>query len=73
MRHARVAALGFLAAVVAFTCLEVGKHLWLDHKAFHEVVGVINYNLQSGDLKLPVAAPPKAEAPGLPQQGSPPK
>lgn len=61
-RTLSVVGVGLLAALIGFTLLETGKHLWLDHKALHEMIGVINYNLQTGGLRLP-APPPPAPAP----------
>jgi hypothetical protein len=65
--------IGLAAAVVGFLTLEIGKHLWNDHRALHEVIGVINYNLQSGALHLPAGPTSAATPPPAAPAPTPPK
>lgn len=42
---------GALAALLTFTLLLVGQHLWEDHQTYHLLLGLTNYNLQQGKLQ----------------------
>ena len=66
---------GTVVALVVFVSLQVYKHLWIDHAAYHQqVIPLLNYNLQQGRLvALPTTPVPAPVTPAPSPSPEPPK
>lgn len=62
--------LSITTAVVAWTSLTLGAHLYQDHQDHHLVLDLLRYNIQQGRL-LPLAGASSPPPPGVPTQPGP--
>lgn len=56
---------GAAVAVVTWTLLTVGQHLWVDHQDHHVVLELLRLNVAAGRL-LPLGAPSPSQPQGPP-------
>lgn len=62
--------IGAATAVVVWTGMTVGEHLWADHQDHHLVLDLLRYNIQQGRL-VPLAGASSPPPPAAPPQPGP--
>lgn len=55
-----------VVAVMMFLGLLAYQHASTDHDQFHQLIQLVNYNIQTGHLVVPQAPPPPVAAAPLP-------